>query len=288
MGIALRVKSLVLIVSLFGCTRHPDVVEQSRRLPDSARGYRLHVRSDHDAKQPATVLLALHAFKTDPRVLPERWALVEHAVEKRGWLLVVPEGNRNSRGDPYWNASKACCDVEQKNPDDIGYLDDVLADIRRRYEVDATRVFALGVSNGGFMAHAWACRPESGLTAIASISGAAPGPSDPPCAPGRPVSVLAVHGDRDEVVAFDGGTFHDHPHPSVRKGLEAWLEPAGCARNAEPIKAAHPALFQITTDDETWRCPKARLAQWTVPGGEHRLKLGVAFTARVLDFLEGT
>jgi polyhydroxybutyrate depolymerase len=272
----------LLLIAITACGT--ATAETLRELP-AGRRYRLIARGDHDARRPAPVLFALHAFDTDPTNLERRWGLRELAVERRGWLLAVPEGLRNSHGQPFWNATRACCDSERQAPEDLAYLRAVLADIRGRYAVDTTRVFAFGVSNGGFMAQRWACEPGGGLTGIVSVSGAGPGPDDPACAPNARLRVLHVHGDADGVVRYAGGAMNA-PHPSARESVSAFLVPNGCAHDRAPVREPRRGLFEISTVEETWACPKGKLALWTVPEGGHQLRMGIGFTERTLEFLE--
>ncbi len=261
-------------------------VEQTHRLAGRGRDYRVVTRRGHDPVRPAPVLVALHAYFTSDEVLEKGWGLVELAVRERGFILVVPKGLTDSQGAPYWNATRACCDRDRRGPDDIGYLHDVLEDVKKRFAVDTSRVYALGVSNGGFMSHRWACEPGGDLAGIVSISGAGPGVDDAPCAPSRPVRVLEVHGERDETVRYEGGTMHGAAHPSARASVATWLEPNGCELHRAPARESQARLFDFKLETETWSCPRARVALWTASGGGHDLKLGRRFVPRMLDFLE--
>ena len=68
--------------------------------------------------------------------------------------------------------------------------------------VDASRVYATGVSNGGGMTALLGCRLAWRLTAIAPVAGGYG--TQPPCHPARPLAVLEVHGAADEVVPYAG------------------------------------------------------------------------------------
>ena len=204
-------------------------------------------------------------------VLLRNYDLVRRAAGERGWLLVVPQGVADGEGRLSWNASAACCAAGAAGPDDVGYLRSVLADVRRHAAVDPLRVYAFGESNGGFMAHRWACEPGGELRAIASIAGAAPGPGIPPCAPAAPVSVLEVHGDRDERVRYEGGWSLRGRYPGARETIERWRALDGCApigRSARDTRLLFFAPLRV----DSFACPSAAVELWTVEGGGHQLR----------------
>ncbi len=253
--------------------------------PASTRTYRVFTRADHDAAKPAPVLFALHAYATAPDVLVRSYSLEALAVRGRGFILVVPEGNRDAVGHYFWNASRACCGEGQARPEDLRYLQDVLGEVKRRYAVDAAQVLALGVSNGGFMAHRWACSAGAELTAIASICGAGPGPEDLPCAPSERVSVLQIHGDADEIVRYGGGYMRGSEYPSALSTLTPFLR-AGHAPQASETRTSHTFLFGKIHKQE-WLNGPARIALWTVEGANHKLRAAQASVPEILDFLQG-
>ena len=85
------------------------------------------------------------------------------------------------------------------------------------------------MSNGGAMAHRFACIHPEILAAAASISGSIP--RDRSCTPKIPVSYLQVFGDKDTVTPINGdvsadGWFYEKPEVSFNK----WAESMGCTK----------------------------------------------------------
>jgi polyhydroxybutyrate depolymerase len=269
-------------LALAGCGQRGVTVDFVE--PSSGRGYRVIAPPAHDSKRKAPVLFALHAYATPPDALPESYSLAEEAGKKRGFLIVVPRGTNDSGGRPFWNASRACCGDTTENVDDLGYLRGVLADLGARYAVDEARVYALGVSNGAFMAHRWACSGGD-LAGIAAISGVGPGPDDPPCAPSRFVRVLQIHGTADDTIRYEGGRASKGSYPSVRESTERWAKLDGCSAHRGPDSTR--SILHGVTKVESWsgsgRCVLLR----TFEGGEHNLRSVRFETAAILDFLDG-
>ena len=250
--------------------------------PASKRGYRVIEREGHDAKQPAAVLFALHAHATPSETLPDAFSLSKAATEQN-FLVVIPRGTNDADGNGFWNASRACCGNTQAEVDDLGYLHGVFVDLKRHYAVDEARVYALGVSNGAFMAHRWACS-SSDLTGIAAISGVGPGPDDPPCLPKRPVRVLQIHGDRDEIVLYGGGQGVKGRYPSAYESTKRWADLNGCRTQRAPEREFF--VLHGQTRREKWCDREASVLLWTFEGGEHYLKSARYLRSEVIDFLD--
>jgi polyhydroxybutyrate depolymerase len=269
-------------IGLVGC--RPAVVEKSWVEPNSKRPYRMFVRRDHDAKAPAGVLFALHAYATSPDVLPLAFGLKNGAAGERDWLVVIPEGERDDDGNPFWNASRACCGKTAREPDDVAYLRGVLAQVKKSYAVDAERVYAIGMSNGAFMAHRWACSAGD-LRGIVAISGVGPGPADVPCRAERAVRVLQIHGDADDVIAYGGGAGTKARYPSARETVETWANLNG--EKGPPRETSGFSLVHGSTARLEWSSPRANVVLWTFEGGGHHLRSVRFAVDEMLDFLEG-
>jgi polyhydroxybutyrate depolymerase len=248
----------------------------------SQRPYRVIARRAHDVKREAPVLFALHAYATASDLLLNAYSLALYAAKDRGFLLVVPEGTIDRDQKQFWNASAACCGNVSVLPDDLAYLRGVLSDVKRRYAVDPRRVYALGVSNGGFMAHRWACSAND-LRAFASVSGMGPGPGDPACAPPAPVDVLQSHGDADAVIRYEGGSGVRGDYPSARASLEPWLKINRCGSSVDERRwsLAHGWMRR-----STWKGADGRVALWTLEGRPHHLRSVQFAIEQILDFLD--
>ena len=99
------------------------------------------------------------------------------------------------------NAAGACCGpAAEDGVDDVGFIKAMVARLTRALPLDEERIYVAGMSNGGVLAYALACR-TSLLAAIGVVAGTQVGRCDEP----RPMSVLHVHGLADTMVRFDGG-----------------------------------------------------------------------------------
>ncbi len=263
-----------------------DVVDRGFIEPGTSRPYHVLSPSRLDPNKPVPILFVLHPFLTEPSVVPDAFSLKKNIVEKRGWVLVVPEGKRDDNGARFWNASSACCAKDATNPpDDLHYLRAILEDVKRHYPVDEKRTFAFGVSNGAFMAYRWACDAGGDLSAVVCIAGVGPGPNDPPCAPRRRVSVLHVHGDQDEVIRYLGKAEGKDAYPSAAENARTWARLDGLSEKPDVENEWIFLLGDIRK--EIWRGDGAEVQLWTVLGGRHHMRWIRRVKSELLHFFDG-
>ena len=115
-------------------------------------------------------------------------------ADREGIVVAYPDGL-----DRTWNAGRCCGPARDRGVDDVGFLDTLVATLRRDDAVGP--VYAVGFSNGAMMSYAWACARPGALAGIGPVAGAL----TVDCPAPAPLTVVAVHGTRDERVPFEGG-----------------------------------------------------------------------------------
>ena len=129
-------------------------------------------------------------------------------ADRHGFVVCLPEG----RPDPdesdahHWNDGR----IETENPavtsteDDVGFILSILDRVREIGPDGESRVFVVGVSNGGMMAYRLAAEAGARFTAVAAVIANLPDPSE--CAaPLRPVPLLIMNGSSDPIMPPKGG-----------------------------------------------------------------------------------
>lgn len=216
------------------------------------RSYMVHVPPQVAAKRALPVVMSFHGGGSNAEVM-RTYTRMDHAADRDGYVAVYPNGSSGFQGRFLtWNAGSCCGPAVALNVDDVGFSLAVLDDLAGRTSIDASRVYATGLSNGSMMAYRLAAEASHRIAAAAGVAGAM---SLPRFKPARPVPVLHIHSMQDHIARFDGGfgppaTIADtRPfHNSVEEMLRKWLDHNGC-----PLK---PATVETTqgiagTPDET-------------------------------------
>jgi polyhydroxybutyrate depolymerase len=187
----------------------------------------VHLPTGYDAGRPAPLVLAFHGGGGHAKYMAddEKYGLQKKADEA-GFIV----GGRFAT----WNAGGCCGDARDKNIDDVAFARAAVKAIKGRYSIDASRIFATGMSNGGMLSHRLACEAADVFRAVASVAGTDAAAS---CTPSRPVSVLHIHAKDDDHVLFNGGAgagaFRDESKVmsfvSVPETISRWVQRDRCA-----------------------------------------------------------
>lgn len=145
-------------------------------------------------------------------------------ADEKGFVVVYPQGTSNA-----WDAG-ACC--TRNEVDDVGFTRAIVEFMKARTCIDARRIYATGMSNGGRMSYRLGCEAADVFAAIAPVAGIKSFPdldNSPGCMPSRPISLIDFQGTADtrhieyqsgqiaEWVAFNRCT-DAQPEETYRKG----------------------------------------------------------------------
>lgn len=187
-----------------GSQARPGLSLRSITRPDGTeRTYRLALPRDYDGSKPLPLVLSFHALGASAK----HQAAVDglELTAFTGELAVVhPEGTTPAGlGGPSWNALRS---LESEHPalavDDVGFVDELLDLLESELCLDTNRVWATGFSIGAMFSARLACEMPDRIAAAASVAALLQADE---CEGTTGLSLLHIHGDKDEVTPFDGG-----------------------------------------------------------------------------------
>lgn len=252
--------------------------------PLDGRAYKVKIPSGYNAAKPTPLVILLHGFSASGE-LQELYFNFSALAESRTFLYAYPDGTLNPLNLRFWNAQEWCCDFFKSGIDDVAYTTAVIDDMAKRYNVDKKRIFVVGHSNGGFMAHRVACDLSSRVAAVVSLAGAQQ--NDPTrCLPSELVSVLQVHGTLDALIGYGGSTSF---YPGARESVALWATRNGCTGRLtysgenRDLDAVIPGAE--TKVEKYTGCPTGGAVElWSIQGGSHTPLFTSHWTEGVYDF----
>ncbi len=183
------------------------------------RAYLLYIPPGYDPATPAPLVISIHGFAEWPahQMQVSGW---NELADEYGFLVVYPSG----AGLPWrWRAGGP------GTSPDVVFISDLIDRLAGQYNIDLSRVYANGLSNGGGMSYLLACKLSERIAAIGSVAGAYLLPLEQ-CNPARTVPMIVFHGTDDPIVPFTGGPSEafDHNFPVIPEWVAGWADRNAC------------------------------------------------------------
>ena len=189
----------LLSLTLLACTALPALAQiQSLVHKEEKRRYLVYTPASYGS-QPGKNFPVVFNFHGGGMTRAEQmlYTGMNRAADKYGFIVVYPSGVKHD-----WNVGFDMSYLE--GTDDTGFTEALLAKLKQDYRIDGSRVYATGLSRGGFFALRLAADLPHLFAAVASVGGPMPEPVvQHHTKPGK-VGVLLVHGTADQVVAYGG------------------------------------------------------------------------------------
>ena len=184
------------------------------------RNYYMSYPSVSDTSNPPALIINMHGYGGN--ALSQRASSeMDFFAHDRNVAVVYPQGEVNGWGFTSWNIGTFW---DQSNVDDVGFISLMIEQISNDFEIDLDRVYACGMSNGGYMAYELACELENKIAAFGSVTGnfMLNDSQDQICEFTREVPIIHFHGTADDVVNYYPPTFDQSL--SVSESIDFWSE----------------------------------------------------------------
>lgn len=198
----MQTKSLLFILLLFGLVhiKAQTTIDGSFVHGGITRTYSFYVPASYVTGQPVPLILNLHGY-TSNGSQQAMYSNFNAIADTAGFIAVHPDGTIDpNTSQRFWNFG-----IFGATVNDVGFLEALIDTISAHYSINSNRVYATGMSNGGFMSYALACQ-TSRFAAVASVTGAMSVVMYNSCNPANPVPVMHIHGTSDSVVPYNGNS----------------------------------------------------------------------------------
>lgn len=225
------------------------------------RGYVLHVPRSYDASRPTPLVISLHGAAL--------WGAAQREIsgwnavaDREGFLVAYPSGAGRAAPRVWRSVSRDDSVIGR----DARFVADLIDSIGGRYNLDRSRVYVNGFSNGGGMTFALSCVIRHRIAAVGMVGAAQTLPWGW-CRDSTPVPAIVFHGTADPAVPYEGGMSWVGPRafPSVSSWVVRWAERNRCAASFTESRVAVDVVRRTYA-----RCAdSASVVLYTIEGGGH-------------------
>ena len=236
----------------------------------------------NQSNNPTGVLINLHGYSGDS-ISQTNYTYLKESALGAGLAYIAPDGMQDSSGNRFWNASNACCDFSKSGVNDVEYIDGLIDEMAKAFDLDKTKIYLFGHSNGHFMGYQYLCTGKNKIAAIAGLAGSMD--ADPAQCSGKTANVLHIHGDSDATISYKGGSLFAQRYPSVDEVVQRWSTINQCTASSKNQLDVIAAMSGQETTASSFDCAKGSLELWTINGGVHIPVLDRAFADKVVSWL---
>lgn len=187
------------------------------------RKYRLYFPQNYDSSKKYPLVFVLHG-RFGQGKHTDKATYFDLVADQKGLIVCYPDGYKKS-----WVDDRHTGPAAEAGVDDIRFFDQLLTQLSATYAIDENRVYACGMSNGGFMSMSLACHLSNRFAAVAAVTGnLAPNPATY-CSDAAPTGVLLIGGVNDPVSPYFGGPITDESDAlGFPLTFEHWKNVNGC------------------------------------------------------------
>ncbi len=224
----------------------------------------VHVPSGYRPASPVALVVNMHGSQSTAEQ-QLGFSGMDATADADGFVVVYPQGDIPAGNGFEWNVPGqpllGGAPVPATAPNDVSFLEQLVAQLEQGYCVDRNRVFATGFSGGARMASQLGCDASTVFAAIAPVSGLR-FPS--PCGSSRPVPVVSFHGTADPVDPYNGNGQAYWTY-SVPVAAERWAARNQCG----PSRSTSRPAGGVTLSTYSGCAGGASVELYTIAGEGH-------------------
>ena len=165
------------------------------------RDFSIYIPESYTHDSPSAMMFVFHGFGGSNDMIMY-YSDFNSISERENFIVVYPQGS-SFWGYPHWNVGGW---TNTSSADDIGFIDFLIELISQEYNLNQNRIYATGMSNGGFFSFLLACQLSQKIAAVASVTGSMTNETYQNCKPSKEVPVLQIHGTDDPIVTYNGNS----------------------------------------------------------------------------------
>ena len=259
-------KKLITLLSLISTLNlSAQLVDGSFEYDGIMREYQVYLPADYQPGEQLPLVFNLHGIGSDftQQILYSQFNAVADTAH---FILCQPNGTPNPLGSGYaWDVNFPLSPLDV---DDVGFINALIDTLYQHYQINLDKVYACGMSNGGYMAYLLACQLTDRIQAVASVTGSMVPTELDLCTPSMTIPTMQVHGTDDTTVPYDGA-FYAAPIEDV---ISFWVNHNECLSPPDTTYIADGPTNDMSTAQKILysNCDEDReVLFFKIIGGEH-------------------
>ena len=208
------------------------------------RFYYVYIPNTLDSSKSIPVLFAFHGYGSSA-IRHLNYTNYFPVADSNNFIVVYPQGATTATLSSHWNVGGW---TSKSTIKDLDFVDTMIDLLKDKIQIDESRIYSSGMSNGGYMGYHLACNLSTKFAAIASVTGSMTNDTFSDCNPSHPMPILQIHGLLDFVVPYDGNS----GSKSIPDVIDYWVNYNSC--NTDPDRVIKYDDYSLVAYDTYANC----------------------------------
>lgn len=199
-------KTVVIMWLLLGCNSNEknstasittSPLNDKTKITLSDRSYYIATpNKNFDPQKSYKLLLAFHGSMQGAKSMR---SLTKFEFASDNYIVVYPQSKVEE-----WNEGCHCNKPYRLGIDDLRFVEDVVADVKKKFNIIDDELYAVGFSQGGLFTQNLMCNSKLNFNSIASVASPMSDNLSLQCQIEHSTNYLMVHGKKDTTLPFEG------------------------------------------------------------------------------------
>jgi len=160
------------------------------------RSFFVHVPASYVRSKPMPLVMVFHGLHMNGRIMSPLTRF-DVLANRKNFIVVYPDGLSGK-----WQLGGS-------SPDDVRFISDMIGHLSRTVAIDSRRIYAVGMSNGGYFTERLACEMPDKLAAIAVVAASMMDATAAHCGANRKIPAMFFIGSQDPLVPSEDSEHND-------------------------------------------------------------------------------
>ncbi|MFA5596621.1 MAG: ankyrin repeat domain-containing protein [Pusillimonas sp.] len=244
---------------------------------NTERTYFVHYPKNKPAESPKPLVFLLHGGGGGDAKKMAGHTRMNDIADREDFIVVYPVGIAGQWNDGRGKTFKR---ANNTDTDDVGFISSLIDLFIKNKLADSKRIYVMGLSNGGMMAHRLGIEIGNKLAAIAPVIANIPENLSKKKAPGG-LSVLIMNGTEDPIVPWNGGNVQIFRKTygkvlSTDQTVRFWVSAIGLSQTPKTEHLADTTKDNCTVEIDRYSTDgkPEEVVLYRIKGGGHSLPGG--------------
>lgn len=253
----------------------PEIVNGTATYQGNERKFILHIPSSYNGTAEFPLVVFLHGGGGNAQSAVS-FTNFNQVSKAENFLMLYPQAFFEASANSFVWADGRGLPPDNLGIDDVGFIDNLVTNLKQQYKINSKRVYLCGFSNGSFLTQRIAFEKNTQFAAIGTIGGTMSKSLYDSGNPQRALSQIFILGTADPFIPYNGGVVtgsNTLPIVGVEQAVNFWVTNNNCTTtlpvvnipNINTQDSSTVSVYEYTNGN----CNNTKVKYYKITGGGH-------------------